>query len=185
MNIKIALFIAISFISSECSSFSRKTFARNRDTEQNITLDTIFVKADAINNDSSQKVSKLKNISIGVVFTNSYCGGVRPSQEILEECKKEFPLINSTILFQDINDKNKSIKATTDSSGIAIVPLKSGVYNYFMTASYSKTMNCAFTSTCDIWLKKCFGQVTIVKGETDGYKIAYNFGCNPCLPPRP
>jgi len=120
-----------------------------------------------------------------VVFTNSYCGGVRPSQEILDEYKKEYPLINSTILFQNTNDKSTAIKATTDSSGITVVSLKAGVYNYFMTESYCKTMGCAFTSTCDIWLKRYFGQVTIVEGETNGYKITYNFGCNPCEPNRP
>jgi len=182
---KIIFAVLISLIFNNCSIFRNKTVFQSKNTDTDVVLDTVYVRSEATSNDNSKNTTTPKNVSIKVVFTNSYCGGVRPSEVTLEEYKKEFPLVNSTILFHDTNDKSKYIEAITDSSGLAIAPLKAGVYNYFMTAKYSKTMGCAFNSTCAIWLKRSFGQVTIVKNETDGYKIAYNFGCNPCEPKRP
>ena len=183
---KIILIVLISTIFTDCTSLCNKRISKKSIIYKDSILDTVYIKPQSDNTDFTQTANKKsKNVSIKVVFANSYCGGVKPSQETLDEYKKEYPLVNSTILFQNVNDKTQSIKVTTDSMGIAIASLEAGVYNYFMTTSYSKTMGCAFNSTCDIWLKRPFGQVTIIKGETEGYKIAYNFGCNPCEPKRP
>lgn len=122
------------------------------------------------------------NVTLSVFFTSTYCSGAWPPQEVLDSYRKERPLINSTILLQNVSDKSKKIKVTTDETGNAVAQINTGTYNIYMTESYT---GCSFNSSCDIWLKQCFGQLSIIEGENDGYKIVYNFGCDPCSPPQP
>lgn len=136
-----------------------------------------------INN--SDEISKIKKVTVCVVFKNTYCGGAAPSEIILEQYKAEYPLKNSTILLKDTSGIGKTIKIRTNNKGYFKTKLRSGTYNYFMTDKYDKTLAFDFNPSCDVWLNRSFGQITIVKGQTDGYKIFFDYGCNPCAPKRP
>ena len=186
MFIKILIIAAISLTFTNCTTREKNIARYNQNTENTPVSGAAHIKSDSEEKVVGEKeINTLKDISGSVFFTNSYCGGIKPSAEILEALKKEHSLVNSTILFQNVNDKSKSIKIATDDNGNFISPLEAGTYNYFMTQLYSKTMGCAFNSACDIWLKRSFGQITILEGKTEGYKIVFNFGCNPCEPKRP
>lgn len=124
-------------------------------------------------------------VSGKVVYMNSYCGGAWPSQEILDSYQQEYPLKNCTIKLTNDKDISKSILITTDNNGLFHSELKPGVYNCFMTKKIGKTMKSNFDPSCQIWLASCFGQCKIIGKQKDGYKIVFQFGCNPCLPPRP
>lgn len=122
-------------------------------------------------------------IKVEVFFCNSYCGGARPTEEILEYYKKEYVFSNSTFILKKEN-ADKQIKVTTDSNGVFKCSLLPGKYNYYMTKEFNKNIQANFNSSCDIWLSQNFGQIEILPG-TKTYKMVYLFGCNPCLPPRP
>lgn len=183
---KIILISVLSFVFAVCASLKKNETQQDVITDEITISGATWIKSDtAVNLSLKKETNNPKDVSGSVVFTNSYCGGVRPSQETLDECNKEFPLVNSTILLKNANVKSKAFKIAIDDKGKFNKPLEVGTYNYFMTTSYSKTIGCAFNSTCEIWLKRSFGQITIVEGQTEGYKITYNFGCNPCEPKRP
>jgi hypothetical protein len=136
-----------------------------------------------INNDV--EAGKVYKVAVSVMFKNTYCGGAAPSQSILDQYKTEYPLTNTTIALQDTCGYGKIIKIRTNSKGVIKTKLRAGTYNYFMTKKYNKTLGFDFTSSCDEWLKRSFGQITIVAGQKDGYKILFDYGCNPCAPNRP
>lgn len=139
------------------------------------------------NTDTIKRVSpqkqKLKD-TIKVVYKNSYCGGAAPSEEILKAYNTLYPLKNTTIVLKNSSPK-ETIELTTDKNGIAIAELKSGKYNYFMTEKYTSNSNISFSSSCKSWLSMSFGQIIISENKTKGYLIQFDYGCNPCEPPRP
>jgi hypothetical protein len=133
--------------------------------------------------ENSADMYKTQKVTVCVVFKNTYCGGAAPSESILEQYKTEYPLKNSTILLQSASGKN--IKIRTNSKGYFKTKLRPGTYSCFMTDKYDKNLGFEFNSSCEEWLKMSFGQITIVSGQRDGYKILYEYGCNPCGPKRP
>ena len=166
-----------------CCSNQQKGVIEEIKKQEDVPLhDTIKPKNDSVMNEV--KVQKF-NVSGHVIFTNSYCGGARPSDEMLESYETEYPLTNSTILLKQAEQKGKSIKITTDKKGNFQANLNPGTYDYFMTEKYSKNMGASFSSSCDVWLKRCFGQIKITEKKGKGYKLFFGFGCNPCEPPRP
>jgi exonuclease III len=191
------LIFTASLIISACSNMQvsneeiqKQIIQKNNDTVSKAQAKTPSTGINKENKDTVQKkVIKVEikpsiSISGKVVFTNGYCGGARPSKEMEEEFKKEFPLKSSTILLKN-KESGKHIKINTGDDGNFSAELESGVYDYFMTEKYSKTMGASFRSSCDKWLKRCFGQLKVVSGKTKGYKLNFGFGCNPCEPPRP
>jgi hypothetical protein len=144
----------------------------------------ISVKIKTETNNTSE-INKARKVTVSVFFKNSYCGGAVPPKSVLEQYKTEYPLKNSTILLKDTSGNGKTIKIRTNSKGIFKTKLKPGTYNFFMTKKYNKDLGFDFTSSCDIWLQRSFGQITIIEGQTDGYKILFDYGCNPCAPARP
>jgi hypothetical protein len=138
-----------------------------------------------IQTENTVEINKARKVTVSVVFKNTYCGGAAPSQTILEQYKAEYPLKNSTILLQDTSGNGKTIKIRTNSKGYFKIKLRPGTYNFFMTKKYDKTLVFDFNPSCDVWLNRSFGQITIIEGQTDGYKILFDYGCNPCAPKRP
>ncbi len=130
-----------------------------------------------------EEINKTQKVTVCVMFRNTYCGGAAPSESILEQYKTEYPLKNSKILLQSAS--GKTIKICTNSKGYFKTKLRPGTYSYFMTDKYDKNLGFEFNSSCEAWLKMSFGQITIVSGQRDGYKILYEYGCNPCGPKRP
>lgn len=186
MAARIILYIVILLHFASCSTYNKSTKTQNISSEKTILVDVSPSTKDTLTNKTINEDLSPKNIIVGnVVFTNSYCGGAWAPKEITDSYRQEYPLINSTILLQETSGKSESIKVYTDSTGLIYADLKPGFYNCFMTEKLDQTMKCSFNPSCKIWLARNFGQLTIVEGQTSGYKILYHFGCNPCDPPRP
>lgn len=134
-------------------------------------------------NENCTDMYKTQKVTVCVVFKNTYCGGAAPSESILEQYKTEYPLKNSTIMLQSAG--GKTIKIRTNSKGYFKTKLRAGTYNYFMTDKFDKNLEFDFNPECDVWLNRSFGQITIIKGQANGYKILFDYGCNPCAPKRP
>jgi len=186
MFIKLILLSSISLFALHCSN--RQATSQSKETKKPVAVvDSIKKTPEPDKKEIVKKEPTANNnVSGTVVFVNSYCGGIRPSDEMLQEYRKEYPLTNSTILLKNIDEaKNKSIKITTDSKGNFNAKLNPGTYNLFMTENYSKTMGANFNSSCADWLNQNFGPTLIFDGMNKGYKIIFTFGCNPCDPPRP
>lgn len=67
-----------------------------------------------------------QNVQLKFVFKQPYCGGARPSQEIIAEAEKERGLDNHTFYVYKKNKCVDSIK--TDDNGIGNLNIKSGSY---------------------------------------------------------
>ena len=180
---KIILVAVIVFSISGCSNPQSTTEQQNKAVDKVLKPDSSRKSNDTIKKAIvKEEPKKQENVSGSVTFSNKYCGGAWPSDEILEGYKTQYPLRNSTILLKSKNQKDNTIKITTDRKGNFNLPLDAGTYDYFMTESFNQEMNCAFTSSCKKWLNQCFGQIKIKEGKNSGYKIIFDFGCNPCEP---
>ena len=177
------LITVIVFTISACTNPQSST------DQQNKTVDTVL-KSDSTQklNDTIKKavvnteIKSQEDVSGSVTFKNHYCGGARPSDEMLDGYEKQYPLKSSTILLKSKKQKDKTIEITTDKKGNFNLQLEPGTYDYYMTESYNKEMNCSFKSDCKKWLKQCFGQIKIKEEKYSGYKILFDFECNPCEP---
>jgi len=65
-----------------------------------------------------------------IFIKNKYCGGARPTKEILDEMNKTEILQNRTVyVFSDENEKSNLVqKVETNAEGICTVKLKKGKY---------------------------------------------------------
>jgi len=179
-KIKIA-FAIIVFTISACSN--PQLSSESNKVENILKNDSVQQSKDTLKNTVvNAEINTPKEVSGNVTFKNQYCGGAWPSDEILESYETQYPLTSSTILLKNNKQKDKVIEINTDKEGHFNSPLEPGTYDYYMTKSYNKDMNCAFKADCKKWLNKCFGQITIKEGKYDGYKIVFAFECNPCEP---
>ena len=190
MFVKTLFILAITIVFANCSNPQPETKVQTKDSITKAPTDTVrkpTKSADKITDKSApvKTTTTVNNSTVHVVYKNDYCGGAAPSKEILDNFKTEYPLSNSTIMLQNTIAGSQPFRVNTNNEGIISAPLDAGTYNYYMTENYSKTTGISFSSSCKIWLARCFGQVTIIAGQTGGYKILFNFGCNPCEPPRP
>jgi hypothetical protein len=159
---------------------TEKAVDKKTTEEISVTNKTEKTKADA---KAPDKSSVNNNVSGCVVFSNSYCGGMMPPQNILDEYKKTYPFPNSTFILEGKDLVKHFI--TTDNAGCFSAAIPAGSYDFFMTNKFSKTAGSNFNASCEQWLERNFGTIEIKSSQTKGYEIQYTFGCNPCEPPRP
>ena len=125
----------------------------------------------------SQAKSKVK---VHVTYTNSYCGGAKPTPEI--EQKYQTPRN-----FHDVHivlDGKVHCKTKTDSAGYFSLPLKPGKYTIHLTKLKNEAHYTNYNPSCKQMLKASYGELIITKGVYD-YELNLHFPCNPCEPPRP
>ncbi|MDO9000282.1 hypothetical protein [Sediminibacterium sp.] len=114
--------------------------------------------------------SQKKLISIPITYTQPYCGGARPSEEILAEAAKPKPYSNKTIII--VSQKGKVDSLKTDATGVLKTNLKVGTYKLFEPWRYYKKADAGmkvsdFDLTClkTEWMKE-IKELTITKTET-------------------
>lgn len=188
--IRKTLFISfVLFFNISCVNEQKHLVEEIKTQSKKNAMDSDLVKNDINKKNEKQveiktAVDKAKGISGKVTFANHYCGGAPPSDEIIEAHKTQFKMSNSTIMLKNTKTK-KSFMITTDNQGKFVSEIEPGIYDYYMTKSYNKSMGASFNASCPRWLNTCFGQINIKEGKTEGYKIVFEFLCNPCEPPRP
>lgn len=78
--------------------------------------------------------SQKKLVSTQINFMQPYCGGARPTPEIIKESEQPKPYANKTIVFVSATGKTDSAK--TNNTGLFSVKLKAGEYKLFEAWRY-------------------------------------------------
>jgi hypothetical protein len=118
-----------------------------------------------------------QKVKVRVTYTNSYCGGARPTDEILQ--KHNTPKVLADYKIKLENKKVVIIK--TDSLGCFTHKLNTGKYLIFLTEEKNKTLFLNYNPNCIKMTKASYGELIVKKGETD-YEINLHFPCDPCQP---
>ena len=124
-------------------------------------------------------------IIFSVKYTNAYCGGARPTPEILEELDIPQILTSTQLLFIPKNEKSKkTICATTDKKGQVKLKLLPGAYSIKMSKKFNKTLGLNYDPTCKKMLDYTWQTIEITKDQSSA-SLILRFSCNPCELPRP
>ena len=119
-----------------------------------------------------------------LMFNQRYCGGARPSEEMLTQFDSLRPLPNTTV-YLSRNVGGKIIyKLVSDGKGNFKKKMRAGKYFVYMSRNYNQGALSFFNPDCAKWMKSRFGEVEIINGGKKLYNISLHFGCDPCLPPR-
>lgn len=130
-------------------------------------------------------------VTITGLFSEEYCGGAPPSDEMVEEMEREKPFANQTLHIYTLGlGEGEYFKLKTDDNGQVKKRLKPGRYLVYPITkeAYDKLIE----STTDRHLKECYrahyvapiAAFDIVKGDEEAQFI-YRKMCNPCEEPRP
>jgi hypothetical protein len=126
-----------------------------------------------------QGFSQVKyKMELEIKYTQPYCGGAKPTPEMVEESKKEKPLTNTKFYVYRDNKCIDTIK--TNENGTVIVRLEAGTYFLFETwKQFKRTPDGSpktdFFADC---LKKAWAQpnykLTVVEGDMkmDYYEVS-------------
>jgi len=77
-----------------------------------------------------------KKLTAEIKYIQPYCGGARPTEEILEDAKKEKKYSGMEVIL--VSDKNKVIKSKTDQEGKLNVKAGYGTYKLYEAWRYNK-----------------------------------------------
>jgi hypothetical protein len=133
---------------------------------------------------SQKKMQKIK-----ISYVQPYCGGARPSPEILAEAEKIRPYVNKTIIL--ISATGKVDSAKTDTAGYIHKKLATGKYKLYEPWRYYKKTQSGdkvtdFDKEClkKEWTRP-FMEVTVTKNsltqKSDSPIILYCSWDAPCL----
>ncbi len=117
-----------------------------------------------------------QKVLVRVKYINSYCGGARPTDEIMVKYNTPRKLSDFKIKLVG----KKSILVLTDSSGCFSYKLKPGNYSVFLTGEKNKNIFINYNPDCDKMLKTPYAELHIEKNKFN-YEVILSFPCNPCL----
>lgn len=124
-------------------------------------------------------------VKLIVEYTNTYCGGARPTPEIQAEYNKKKKLTGTVLSFVDEKTPNAKGKlGKTNENGEISIALAPGTYLIMMTKFYNKKLGLNYDPSCKKMMQKAYGKLTISAQMPSTYKVPIQFPCNPCLPPR-
>lgn len=117
--------------------------------------------------------------TLKVAYTQTYCGGARPSQVMLDTLAQPKPLVQTTIVL--LNGKKK-IKVKTDSKGRAVVDLRTEVNTCYSLTKQIDASIPQINRTCKKALNMSYGSFVVGTNGTREIELVYNFTCDPCDP---
>ncbi len=140
----------------------------------------------------SQKVSsseKNANHQVSVAgtlyFTENYCGGARPTPEMLAKHSTPKVLPNTTLKLSLVGDSSsRHYNLISDKEGKFSIKLSPGTYTIYMTDKYEKKLLVEYDPACKKWAELSIGQL-VVKEESNqnaNMELHVHFQCNPCQP---
>jgi hypothetical protein len=122
------------------------------------------------------------NFTEGVVYyTLPYCGGARPSEEIVADKKKERLLTNSVLKL--VAQSGNDYLVTTNEKGIFVSGILPGTYDVYLTEKTNKTIYDVSPDMCENCLTRKMTTVTLTKDVQT--KIVVHFFCAPGDKKRP
>lgn len=117
---------------------------------------------------------------VHVTYTNSYCGGARPTPEIEQEAITPRDFHDVHMVFEG----RTRVKVKTDSAGNFTASLKPGKYKVRLTKLKNEAHYTNYDPACSKMLKAVYGELIVTKGVYD-YLLNLHFPCNPCQLPKP
>jgi hypothetical protein len=116
--------------------------------------------------------------SFRVLFTSTYCGGARPSEEILAEKATPKVLSLSWVKFKN-HFTGKEYVLQTNAEGIAETEMEEGKYDVFFTKDINPKLSTGFDPKCSLWQNQLLLTVKVTSsGKTQDVNV--HFVCNPC-----
>lgn len=86
---------------------------------------------------SSVMKSQKEKVIINITYKSQYCGGARPTPEMIAEAEKSKPYANKTMVI--ISDKFVVDSAKTNVKGQLQIKIKKGTYTIYEAWKYYKT----------------------------------------------
>jgi hypothetical protein len=80
--------------------------------------------------------SQKYTVQVVVTYIQPYCGGARPSEEILEMARTPLPYVEKKVIA--VNEKGKAFKLKTNKEGKIVCKLKEGNYKLFEEWRFNK-----------------------------------------------
>jgi hypothetical protein len=117
-------------------------------------------------------------VGFKVQFTRAYCGGARPSEEIVADYNSPKALTNSTLKLKN-HFTGKEYFLNTGSGGSGTVDLEEGKYDVFFTEKIDAGLSTGFDPKCDLWQDQLL-QTIKVSAASPQSSINVHFICNPC-----
>ncbi len=131
---------------------------------------------------TNEGTSKEVIVNEGIVYcSRPYCGGARPTEEIIAEKKKSVLLTNTTLKMK--NKAGVEYVVTTNDKGIFRSGIPAGQYDVYLTVKTNKTIYNVSPETCDKCLTEPMGYVTIRQGQQASFTIHFRCGPNDKLRP--
>lgn len=169
------LLLFIVFITFSCQSHDKKpdTIVSNTDSSNVFVDDTS--NADTNTSNSITPPTSSSNIQVtGMAFYRlSYCGGARPTPEIEEQYRRQYPLADHEIVFYRQNESKKSI---TNMNGEFSVSLTVGSWDFSIVKKAGSTVIPA--PDCSKYYERSYGRL-FIKSDTM-VQLLFHFPCNPC-----
>lgn len=123
---------------------------------------------------------KEKKTTVTMNYISAYCGGARPTEEILQELQTPRPLANCWIMF--VHENNMAMKgplAKTNEKGEALLNLKPGKYKIFLASNKMNEAKLPFNKKCKAIYKMAVGEFEYT--GSDG-SASVKIPCDPCDP---
>ncbi|MCS6904938.1 MAG: hypothetical protein RML72_05040 [Bacteroidia bacterium] len=133
------------------------------------------------------------NISLQIYFRSEYCGGARPTDEILQSLEEKLPYAQKYVYLR-IGRQNNNIESPykilkTDKNGKVKVKLPPNTYCLVgehknkVIANQNLEQENSY-KLCQEWQQTCDAIITILPNtKLKEYTVDFYFTCNPCLPP--
>lgn len=142
------------------------------DTVSVLPKDTVAKTADTI---PAEPVYKS---SFKIQFTRSYCGGARPTEQILDNYRTPIPLGASTLKFRN-HFTGKEYFLHTGADGVASADMEEGKYDVFFTKDIDESLPTGFDPECNLWQNELLFTVKVTSsGKMQD--VTVHFVCNPC-----
>ncbi len=191
------LFFAMGIFLFSCVEAEKKNESRiDSLVSLPIPLDTVngnviqkdSIKKDTANSHLSDSLSK-KTIPYngptpeigGEVFYNlPYCGGARPTEEILVQLAIWKPLTNSTLEFRN---KSRGYLISINKDGFFSEAIPEGNYDVFLTRKVNKEIYNVEPNACENCLTEPIAKIKLVLNGKN--EIRFTFRCDPGARMRP
>jgi hypothetical protein len=183
IKFNIALAFGIVLISA-CGPAEKENSRIDSLTSLPIPLDTVHSPAPKTDSDTAKTsapkgstgTNKEVQVNEGIVYcTIPYCGGARPSEEIIEQRKKAILLTNTTL---KLRSKTAEYIVVTNDKGIFRSGIPAGQYDVYLTEKTNKKIYNVSPETCADCLTKPMSNVIIQKGIQASFVIPFNCGPN-------
>ncbi len=130
------------------------------------------------------KMSQINVLEITVSYTEPYCGGAPPTDEIIAKSKIEKSLASETLFISKSDPTDENIlKFETDSDGIIKAELKEGHYFVFFPNKVNVKHANSISKACEKWALSPDGVLDVTTNKNT-YKISLRKSCNPCESPN-